>query len=423
MVNMHEGGSTPGHTSAVGLTQAVHVQHWQVTGEVNANPADILRAVRAALSGQHVLSKGSGSTIVVTEPVEGGQHLWVSEAAPPGGQGNFVLDFVGPANMAPAVAQTYAHSIGTRAVNLTATELDHAWLAREPARQLGSFSYIDAPAQKLTYGPWLRAVSDAVTDSRPRPVVIRTPGETTPSPIMRLLLATGWAVWIKYTAEGPVEGLTGIPVRVGSSGTIGFVEPDPGVTAAETEDISTRVLYRAGVLHARDGVQEIGVLSERLIEGVGGPGQLARARYGWSEVATAPFNRFAMQAEGARRSPQASMWCLDAGTLYGTVTFTPVPAGILEEVDIESSAVRDQAAVWDHIADLAPLVFTCVAGDVMAAHLEHESLQRRENAGRPQRPDSRDESNSDVTLPDPKQFDRGTLAAPPPGYRGFLRLD
>ena len=163
-------------------------------------------------------------------------------------------------------------------------------------------------------------------------------------------------------------------------------------------------MLRVSVLHALEDAEDVGILTERILDATGGAAEREGARYGWSESATAPWNRNALQTEGMERSPDPSAWCLLSESSRGTVTLRPSLGGIVEEVDVDLGRELDSREMWEAVKDLVPLMFTMNDSAQINAHLVHATLMSDASSAE-ESPGGEDDSS----------------VYTPTGYRGFIR--
>lgn len=201
-------------------------------------------------------------------------------------------------------------------------------------------------------------------EDAPGPVVVRTPATTRVSAGMRRLLRHHWVVWVREEAGGPVEGLSGAPLRW-QDGALVPGERDAGF--ADRDSASVRVQ----VVHAYDDAHDVGVLVERVLDRLGG---LASTRCGATEPALGLWDRPSLARAGQQASPEPVLWFVNTTGAAGTLTLLPGRSGILEEIDLEVPGEVDETGLWEAVADLVPVLFTTTAGTELTTAVVHEQF-------------------------------------------------
>ena len=123
---------------------------------------------------------------------------------------------------------------------------DEGWSNRTPLEQIQRGAYyeddtplvprvIDMPVEVVEFSPWISALI-ASAQAEPHSLIIRTPESTRVSPYMRRIFETFQVLWIRETADGPVEGIMGLGYNWNSEGVL---EPAVGRSVPHyTPDLS-----------------------------------------------------------------------------------------------------------------------------------------------------------------------------------------
>lgn len=370
------------------------LRHFAITTDEPADGEMLLTTAVDALSEHHNAARGPRGSIVISDPTRPHLYAWIAESEPPGSAGSYSLDIVGAQDVAAPLAIAYAKKIRSPLTDLTLRKPGDAWDSRTPSGAFTATAAVEAAPTVLDVGPWIMAAREALSELD-RPIVVRTPEATRVSPVMRRFLRTGWMIWVRETAAGPVEGLSGTPIQWEADGS--FTLPEPPVEAGAGESSAPRAehtansgetphsvktqhsvavpdMLRVSVLHAVEDAHDIGLLTERVLEYLGGSIEQQSAHYGWGERGLSPWDRRELQELGKAASPNTSAWCLLSRSLHGTVAFRPTPSGIVEEIDADLAAPVDTRALWDAIRDLVPLTYTVTGAEHIAAHLTHASI-------------------------------------------------
>ncbi|WP_143554030.1 DUF6177 family protein [Serinicoccus sp. CUA-874] len=197
--------------------------------------------------------------------------------------------------------------------------------------------------------------------SHERPLVLRTPAGSRPSAVLRRLLRDHWAIWVREEPGGPVEGLSGLPMRW-QDGTL-----VPDRRAAGRPDRDTASL-RVQVLHPLDETQDIGLLTSRVIESLDGH----PASVGLTEPALHPWDAGLLAQTARSSAPEPVTWVVEMGEASGTVTLTSSPRGVLEDLSLEVDAVVE--TVWPAVSDLLPLMMLTTRGGELTGAVLHPTV-------------------------------------------------
>ena len=344
--------------------------------------ADVVSAV---FSPDHEMWSTDCDAVAITDGTSNIPPIWFVDdaviAAP-----YYAAEIVGPRAETIALAKACARAFSASAsdVSIDVDLVDDAgWANRTPREQISRGEYyeddtplvprvIDMPVEVIEYSPWISALI-ASAQAEPHSLIIRTPERTRITPYMRRIFETFQVLWIRETAEGPVEGITGLGYDWTSDGVL---EQAEGRSVAHFTPQSLRI--RLQVLHPLDDTEAVGEASERLLAATVG---LPSVRVGRSEISRAPWDRETVVGMSAEASPAMITWCLSGPEMRGTLDLVPSNQGVLEDIFLElpvgesrlSSA--DARALWDQFKEYMPIGFVIAEGMEATTRLVHESAE------------------------------------------------
>ena len=283
---------------------------------------------------------------------------------------------------AKACARAFSASASDVSIDLDLVD-DAGWANRTPREQISRGEYyedatplvprvIDMPVEVIEFSPWISALI-ASAQAEPHSLIIRTPESTRISPYMRRIFDTFQVLWIRETADGPVEGITGLGYDWTSDGVLELAE---GRKVPYFTPDGLRI--RLQVLHPLDDTEAVGEASERLLAATVG---LPHVRVGRTEISRVPWDRELVVGTSAEVSPELITWCLSGPEMRGTLDLVPSNQGVLEDIFLElpvgesrlSSA--DARALWDQFKEYMPLGFVIAEGMEATTRLVHESAE------------------------------------------------
>ncbi|ANP26659.1 hypothetical protein DAD186_01000 [Dermabacter vaginalis] len=351
--------------------------------------ADVVSAV---FTPEHELWSTDGDAIAITDASCSTPPIWFIEealtAAP-----YYAAEIVGPRAETIAFAKACAREFAATATDVSIDQQlvdDPGWAARRPREELkrGAFyedgsplvpRIVDMPVAVLDFGPWISSLIKSAKEES-HSLVIRTPESTTITPYMRRLFYTFQVVWIRETANGPVEALTGLPFSWSDEGLLGEPEDD----RERAQVAFSNLIIRLQILHPLDDTGTVSEATERLLAATVG---LPNVTVGRTEISRVPWDRELVVKMSAEASPEPFLWCVDGGPMHGTLDILPSNQGVLEDLTIELPKGRtpvsesDARALWDMVKEYLPLGFIIAEGGETSTVLVHESSEHAEKDG------------------------------------------
>ncbi|QEU10928.1 DUF6177 family protein [Dermabacter vaginalis] len=283
---------------------------------------------------------------------------------------------------AKACARAFSASASDVSIDLDLVD-DAGWANRTPREQISRGEYyedatplvprvIDMPVEVIEFSPWISALI-ASAQAEPHSLIIRTPESTRISPYMRRIFDTFQVLWIRETADGPVEGITGLGYNWTSDGVLELAE---GRKVPYFTPDGLRI--RLQVLHPLDDTEAVGEASERLLAATVG---LPHVRVGRTEISRVPWDRELVVGTSAEVSPELITWCLSGPDMRGSLDLVPANEGVLEDIFLELPAGEsklssaDARALWEQFKEFMPLGFVIAEGLEATTRLVHESSE------------------------------------------------
>ena len=345
----------------------------------------LAEVVSAVFTPEHEIWTTDSPAIAITDGTEAIAPLWFmpeAESQP----GFYAAELVGPRaeTIAFAKACARAFSASAKDVSIDADLVDdEGWSNRTPLEQIQRGAYyeddtplvprvIDMPVEVVEFSPWISALI-ASAQAEPHSLIIRTPESTRVSPYMRRIFETFQVLWIRETADGPVEGIMGLGYNWNSEGVL---EPAVGRSVPHYTPDGLRI--RLQVLHPLDDTVDVGEASERLLAATVG---IPHVRVGRTEISRGPWDKRLVVSTSAQASPEMITWCLSGPDMRGSLDLVPANEGVLEDIFLELPAGEsklssaDARALWEQFKEFMPLGFVIAEGLEATTRLVHESSE------------------------------------------------
>ncbi|EPH15091.1 MULTISPECIES: DUF6177 family protein [Dermabacter] len=344
--------------------------------------ADVVSAV---FSPDHEMWSTDSGAVAITDGTSNTPPIWFVDVVFIGAP-YCAAEIVGPRAetiaFAKACARAFSASASDVSIDLDLVD-DAGWANRTPREQISRGEYyedatplvprvIDMPVEVIEFSPWISALI-ASAQAEPHSLIIRTPESTRISPYMRRIFDTFQVLWIRETADGPVEGITGLGYNWTSDGVLELAE---GRKVPYFTPDGLRI--RLQVLHPLDDTEAVGEASERLLAATVG---LPHVRVGRTEISRVPWDRELVVGTSAEVSPELITWCLSGPGTRGTLDLIPATQGVLEDIFLELPAGEsklssaDARALWDQFKEYMPLGFVIAEGMEATTRLVHESAE------------------------------------------------
>lgn len=348
--------------------------------------ADVVSAV---FSPEYTIWSTDGDMVAITDGTDRTPPLWFCDEAA-STVSYYAAEIVGPRAEARAFAKgcarAFAASVTDVSIDPDLAE-DSGWAHRVPRESIGRGAYyedetplvprvVDMPVEVIEFSPWISALIQSA-QQEPHSLIIRTPESTRITPFMRRVFETFQVLWIRETANGPVEGITGVGYSWSNDGKLDEAEHEHKLPSFTPDGLRIRLQ----VLHPLDDTIAVGEASERLLAATVG---LRHVTLGRTEISRAPWQKEVAVALSALASPQPGSWCLGGPGMRGTLDLFPSQQGVMEDVFLELPSGRDplsQAdaiALWEQFKEFMPLGFVIAEGAHASTRLVHESAEHAE---------------------------------------------